>query len=346
MNPFWILDFGFPIEDSSRKRVYRLALCAMLFAFCASTEAQQAAKVHRIGLLISPSAASMAPFIESFRQGMRELGYIEGKNLALEIRGGGAESTRIADRAAQLVNLKVDVIVAEAGPAVIAAKRATSNIPVVIRVGVDPVRMGVVESLAHPGGNITGVASITVGLVGKRFELLAELVPGARRIAILTGLSDRARFTATDEYKEVDAAARVLGVKLQELFAQDPDAIDDAFPAMTREGAQALIVMPSPRYFQQRERIIKHAAKNRLPAIYSQSIFVQNGGLMSYGADYVDEYRRLAIYVDKILRGAKPADLPIEQPTKFELVINLKTAKQIGVTIPANVLVRADKVIK
>jgi putative ABC transport system substrate-binding protein len=346
MNPFLIFDFGSSIEDSSRKRVYRLALCTLLFSFCASTEAQQAAKVHRIGLLISPSAANMAPFIESFRQRMRELGYIEGKNFALEIRGGKTEPARIANLAAELVNLKVDVIVAEAGPAVIAAKRATSTIPIVIRVGVDPVRMGVVESLAHPGGNITGVASITVGLVGKRLELLAEVVPGARRIAILTGLSDRARFTATDEYKEVDAAARVLGVKLQELFARDPDAIDDAFLATTRERAQALIVMPSPRFFQHRERIIKHAAKYRLPAIYFQRIFVDSGGLISYGADYVDEYRRLAIYVDKILKDAKPADLPVEQPTKFELVINLKTAKQMGLIIPPNVLARADKVIR
>ena len=322
-------------------------LCLLLTLFLLTdtdAEAQQPGKVHRIGLLLGSGHA--ATWIDAFRQGLRELGYIEGKNILLEIREGEANADRVSNLAAELVNLKADVIVAEAGPAVIAAKRATSTIPIVIRVGVDPVRMGVVESLAHPGGNITGVASITVGLVGKRLELLAEVVPGARRIAILTGLSDRARFTATDEYKEVDAAARVLGVKLQELFARDPDAIDDAFPAMTKEGAQAFIVMPSPRYFQHRERIIKHAAKNRLPAIYFEKIFVENGGLMSYAADYLDEYRRLAVYVDKILKGAKPAELPVEQPTKFEFVINLKTAKQIGLTIPPNVLARADRVIK
>ena len=318
------------------------------FAMCgAMAQAQQQpGKVHRIGLLISPSAAEMAPFIDAFRQGLRELGYIEGKNIVLEIRGAEAEPARIADLAAELVRLKVDITVAELGPAVSAAKKATSTIPIVMRVGVDPVRMGVVDSLAYPGGNITGLASITVGLIGKRFELLAEAVPGAQRIAVLTALSDRARFMATDEYKEIDAAARALGLKLQDLLARDLDAIDNAFMAMTKERAQALIVIPSPRYFQHRERIIKHAEKNRLPAIHFQRIFVENGGLMSYGADYIDEYRRLAVYVDKILKGRKPADLPVEQPTKFELVINLKTAKEIGVTIPPEVLARANKLIK
>jgi putative ABC transport system substrate-binding protein len=198
--------------------------------------------------------------------------------------------------------LKVDIIVAEAGPAVIAAKKATRTIPIVMRVGVDPVRMGVVDSLAYPGGNITGLASITVGLIGKRFELLAETVPGAQRIAVLTALSDRARFVATDEYKEIDAAARAIGVKLQDLLARDPDAIDNAFVAMAKERAQGLVVIPSPRYFQHRERIIKHATNNRLPTMHFQRIFVENGGLMSYAADYIDEYRRLAIYVDKILK--------------------------------------------
>jgi putative ABC transport system substrate-binding protein len=206
--------------------------------------------------------------------------------------------------------------------------------------------MGVVDSLAYPGGNITGLASITVGLIGKRFELLAETVPGAQRIAVLTALSDRARFVATDEYKEIDAAARAIGVKLQDLLARDPDAIDNAFVAMAKERAQGLVVIPSPRYFQHRERIIKHATNNRLPTMHFQRIFVENGGLMSYAADYIDEYRRLAIYVDKILKGTKPANLPVEQPKKFEFVINLKAAKQIGLTIPPNVLARADWVIR
>lgn len=309
-------------------------------------DAQQAGKVHQVGLLIAASNL-IAPFGDAFRQGMRELGYIEGKKYVLEIRGGGAaERDRLSNLAAELVRLKVDIIVAEAGPAVVAAKKATSTIPIVMRVGVDPVRMGFVTSLAYPGENITGLASVTVGLIGKRFELLAEVVPRVKRIGVLTGLSDRARFTATDEYKEIDAAARALGVKLQALVARDPDAIDNAFLAMTKERAEALIVIPSPRYFQHRERIIKHAAKNRLPTIYFERIFVENGGLLSYGADYIDEFRRLAIYVDKILKGAKPADLPIQQPTKFELVINLKTAKALGLKIPEHLLMAADKVIE
>ena len=190
------------------------------------------------------------------------------------------------------------------------------------------------------------MASINLGLIGKRLELLAEVVPGVKRIAVLFAQADRARFMARDEYKEMEAAARALGVKLQVLTALDPNAIDNAFLAMTNERAQALIVIPSPRYFQHRERIIEHAAKNRLPSIYPHGVYVESGGLMSYGADFIDENRRLAIYVDKILKGAKPAELPVEQPMKFELVINLKTAKQIGLTIPPNVLARASRVIR
>jgi putative ABC transport system substrate-binding protein len=318
---------------------------AMLYALCSNVEAQ-ARKGHRIGVLMSSSTAQTAAFIEAFRQGLRDLGYVEGKDIVLEIRGGGAKPDRLSAFAAELVGLKVDIIVAGGSFAARAAKEATDTIPIVMRVSFDPVRTGVVASLAHPGGNITGLASLTVGLIGKRFELLAEAVPGVKRIAVLTALADRARFMATHEYKEIDAAARALGVKLQDLIARDPDAIDNAFLALTKERAQALIVIPSPRYFQHREHLIKHAAKNRLPAIYWQRIFVENGGLMSYGADYIEEFRRLAIFVDKILKGAKPAELPVEQPTKFEFVINLKTAKQIGLTIPPNVLTRADRVIR
>jgi ABC-type uncharacterized transport system substrate-binding protein len=209
----------------------------------------------------------------------------------------------------------------------------------------DPVRTGIVTSLAHPGGNITGLASITQGLSGKRFELLAEAVPGVKRIAVLTA-SSRVAAGKGGSNKELDAVAQALGVKLQLLLARDPATIDNAFSAMKGEHAQALIVMPSVRYIQHRERIIKHAVKHRLPAIYFQPIFVENGGLMSYGPDFADEFRRLAIFVDKILKGAKPGDLPVERPTKFEFVINLKTAERIGLTIPPNVLARAQKVIR
>jgi putative ABC transport system substrate-binding protein len=334
------------MRKAMSKKIFPFALGALLFALSGPAEAQQAGKVPRIGLLTSSSTAETAAFIEAFRQGLRELGYIEGKNVVLEIRGGEANFDRIADLAAELVRLKVDIIVAEAGPAVIAAKKATSTIPIVLRVGIDPVEAGCVDSLAYPGGNITGIASITARLSGKRFELLAEAVPGAQRIAVLTAESDPARFMARDAYKEMEAAARALGVKLQILQARDPATIDNAFVAMTKERTQALVVIPNPRFFQHRERIIKNTAINRLPAIHFQRLFVENGGLMSYAADYIDEYRRLAIYVDKILKGRKPADLPVEQPTKFELVINLKAAKQIGLTIPPNVLARADRVIR
>lgn len=277
---------------------------------------------------------------------MRELGYIEGKNLALEVRWGAMNRDRISNLAAELVRLKVDIFVAGGNPAVRAAKEASGVIPIVMRVGSDPVESGLVASLAYPGGNITGIASISVGLIGKRFDLLSEVVPGVKRIAVLSAYSDRARFVATEEYKEMEAAARALGVKLQILNALDPPAIDSAFLAMTKERAGAVAVIPSPRYLQNREHIIKQATKNRLPSIYPHNLFVESGGLMSYGADFADEYRRLAIFVDKILKGAKPADLPVEQPTKFEFVVNLKTAQQIGIAIPPNVLARANRVIR
>jgi putative ABC transport system substrate-binding protein len=308
-------------------------------------QSQQPTKIYRVGLLISASSAATAPFIEAFRQGLRELGYVEGKNIVLEIRGGEANPDRVSELAAELIALKVDVIVAGGSFALRAAMKATSTIPIVMRTAIDPVEAGFVPSLARPGGNITGVTSITTKLIGKQLELLAEVVPGAKRVAVLT-TRDRARFMATDEYKEMEAAARVLGAKLQVLSARDPDTIVKAFLAMTKERAEALIVIPNPRYIEHRERIVKHAAKNRLPAIYYQSVFVENGGLMSYAANNANEYRRAAVYVDKILKGAKPGELPIEQPTKFELVINLKTAKQIGLAIPPNVLARADKVIR
>ena len=317
--------------------VLGLALCALLwrlallYALCLPVCAQPE-KVHRIGLLIAASNV-IGPFTDAFRQGMRDLGYVEGKNIVLEIRGGEG-AARIADLAAELVGLKVDIIVAEGGQALHAATKATSTVPIVMRTGGDPVKSGLVASLARPGGNITGVYAMSVELSGKRLELLAEVVPGIKRIAVLTTSSN---FKATNEYKEMEAAARVLGVKLQVLRALDPDTIDGAFMAMSRERAEALVEIPNARYVQHRERILKHVTKHRLPSIYSHNVDVEDGGLMSYGVNYAAEYRRTAIYADKILKGAKPAELPIEQPTKFELIINLKAAKQIGLTIPPNV---------
>jgi putative ABC transport system substrate-binding protein len=320
--------------------------CIMLFALCAPAEAQQSRKIPKIGLLISSSSDAAATYIGAFRQGFRELGYVEGKNLILEVRGAKAKPDRISELAAELVGLRVDIIVAAGRPALSAAMKATSTIPIVMRTATDPVRAGFVPSLAHPGGNITGVTSVTTKLMGKHLELLAEVVPGVKRVGVLSAQADRARFMATSSYKDMEAAARALGVKLQTLTATDPDMIDNAFVAMNKDGAEALVVTPHSLFLQHGERIVKHAANNRLPGIYFQRVFVENGGLTSYATNNADEFRRAVVYVDKILKGAKPADLPIEQPTKFELVINLKTAKQIGLTIPPNVLARADKVIR
>jgi ABC-type uncharacterized transport system substrate-binding protein len=324
----------------------RNTIFALLVAFALLSiglaEPQRPGKIYRIGLLISASNV-IVPFTDAYRQGMRELGYVEGKSYVLEIRGGGTDPNRLSDLATELVRLKVDIIVTVGSPALRAATKATSKIPIVMRTGGDPVKSGLVATLAHPGGNITGLFARSVELSGKRLELLAEVVPGIGRIAVLTTSSN---FKATNEYREMEAAARVLGVKLQILKAQDPDEIDNAFMTMANGHANALIVIPTARYVQHRERILKHTEKNRLPAIYAHGENVEKGGLMSYGVNYADEFRRTAFYVDKILKGAKPADLPIEQPKKFEFVINLKTAKQIGLIIPPNVLARADRVIR
>jgi putative tryptophan/tyrosine transport system substrate-binding protein len=330
----------------NRKSVGLFVIFLLLVGHAGVAQAQQSGKVPRIGLLTGASTAVASPWIDAFRQSLRELGFIEGKNIVLEIRGGEAKPDRLAHLASELTGLKIDIIVAGGSGAVHAVKEATSTIPIVMRYDGDPVRTGVVNSLAHPGGNITGLASLTIGLIGKRLELLAEVVPEAKRIAVLAARTDQTHYMATRTYKELEAAARQLGVKLQVVFARDPATIDNAFLAINKERAQALIVIPSARYLQHREHIIKHATKSRLPAIYFQPIFVENEGLVSYAPDFADEFRRLATYVDKILKGAKPTDLPVEQPTKFELVINLKAAKQIGLPIPPNILARADRVIR
>jgi ABC-type uncharacterized transport system substrate-binding protein len=272
-----------------------LTLGTMLFALSVPAGVQQPGKVPRIGLLMSASSAETATRIEAFRQSLRELGYVEGKNIAIEHRFAEGKIDRLPDLAAELVRLEVDIIVVTGGiPAVRAAKQATSTIPIVMLVGFDPVEAGFVTSLARPGGNITGLTSITRELIGKRLELLLEAVPGIKRVGVLVAQIDPARFMARDESKEMEAAARVLGVKLQILKARDPSAIENAFSAMTKERAEALVVIPEARYVQHRERLLKHAAKNRLPSIYPSNEFVENGGLMSYGANTADQYRRSA----------------------------------------------------
>jgi putative tryptophan/tyrosine transport system substrate-binding protein len=326
------------------KKILCFALCAMLFAPSFPVEAQKAGRVYRIGVLHSASSA-VALFTDAFRKGMRELGYTDGKNFVLEIRARESEIDQLPNLAAELVGLKVDIIVTVGSPALLAAKKATSTIPIVMRTGSDPVKRGLVASLAHPGENLTGRIAMSVGLSAKRLELLADTVPEAKRIAVLT----TSRRTASREgrtYKELEAAAGALGMELQILKARDPGEIDNAFLAMIEGQADALLVIPTATYVQHRERIVKHALKNRLPSFFSHRRHVESGGLMSYGVDYLDEYRLTAVYVDKILRGAKPGELPIEQPTKFQLVINMKTAKQLGITIPPTVLYQATEIIK
>jgi ABC-type uncharacterized transport system substrate-binding protein len=343
-----------PIADlrllisGSRPLLFALSLlCAMLLALSVPTQAQQPGKVPRIGVLVSASAAATVPFIDALQQGLRELGYVEGKNIAIERRFAELKFDRLPNLATELVRLKVDVIVAAGSNlAVRAAQQATSTIPIIIITASDPVELGHVASLARPGGNITGFTSIATELMGKHLELLAEALPQVKRVAVFTAARQVDRWKATEEYKETEAAARVLGVKLQILTARDPDTIDNAFTAIAKERAEALVVGSSPRFVQNRARIVMQAVTHRLPAIYPHIEYINAGGLMSYGASRADLFRRSAIYIDKILKGTKPADLPVEQPMKFEFVINLKTAEEIGLTITPNVLARADKVIR
>jgi putative ABC transport system substrate-binding protein len=319
-----------------------LALCAMLFTLCVSAEAQQPKKVPRIGYLSRSSASGNLPRIEAFRQGLRDLGYIEGQNIVIEYRYAEGKSDRLPNLAADLVSLKIDVIVAPGTGPVSAAKRATT-IPIVMVNAADPVGDGFVTSLARPGGNITGLTNIAPELSGKRLELLKEAVPTAFRMAVLWNPVVQQRIT---QVKETEVAARALKLQLQTVEARSVNDLEPAFSVMTQGRAHAVIVLGDGMFNANRTRILDLAVKGRLPAMYTEEEYVLAGGLMVYGPSTNDLSRRAAVYVDKILKGTKPADLPIEQPTKFELVVNLKTAKQIGVTIPPNVLARADRVIR
>jgi putative ABC transport system substrate-binding protein len=320
-----------------------LALCAMLFTLCVSAEAQQPKKVPRIGYLSRSSASGNLPRIEAFRQGLRDLGYIEGQNIVIEYRYAEGKSDRLPNLAADLVSLKIDVIVAPGTGPVSAAKRATTTIPIVMVNAADPVGDGFVTSLARPGGNITGLTNIAPELSGKRLELLKEAVPTAFRMAVLWNPVVQQRIT---QVKETEVAARALKLQLQTVEARSVNDLEPAFSVMTQGRAHAVIVLGDGMFNANRTRILDLAVKGRLPAMYTEEEYVLAGGLMVYGPSTNDLSRRAAVYVDKILKGTKPADLPIEQPTKFELVVNLKTAKQIGVTIPPNVLARADRVIR
>ena len=326
-----------------RKNVICLAPCAMLFALCVSVRAQQPTKVPRIGYL-SPNSPSTNPArIEAFRKGLRDLGYIEGKNILIEYRNAEGKLDRLLELAAELVRLKVDIIVTSSPAPTRAAKEATVTIPIIFAQDGDPVASGFVASLARPGGNITGLSTLAPELSGKRLELLKEVVPKLSRVAVL-GTSTSPSTAPT--LKETELAAGAFKIQLQYLDVLDAKDIETAFRAAGKGRADAVLVLAGPVIFFQRTQIAKLAVKSRLPAIYPQTEFTEAGGLMYYGANTPDMYRRAATYVDKILKGAKPGDLPVEQPTKFELIINLKTAKQIGLTIPPNVLARADRVIR
>jgi len=310
-----------------------------------AAEAQQPAKVYRIGLLggYSPTSKEASHLWEGFFQGLRELGYVEGQNILVEGRFYGDHTDRLPALAAELVRLNVDVIVAGPQPAPEAAQRATSTIPIVMTFHNDPVGSGLVASLASPGGSVTGLSSLSPELMGKRLQLLKEAVPGISRVAVL---SDPTIPTHALDLREAEVAARSLKVQLQVLEARAPSDFASAFSAMTKGRAGGLILLGGLMFFVERTRIVELAAQSRLPAMYGSKENVEAGGLMAYGPSLRENWRRAATYVDKILKGAKPADLPIEQPTKFELVINLKAAKALGLTIPQSVLLQADQVIR
>jgi len=312
----------------------------MLLALCFSAEAQQPTKVPRIGFL-GPSGRD-EPSIAAFRQGLRELGYIEGKNIFLENRYLEGKLDRIPRLVAELVQLRVDVLVLVNTPAIRAAKQATSTIPIVMLVATDPVATGLIDSLARPSGNVTGLTRLSQELSGKRLELLREVVPTPSRIGVLISADSTAR-----GIKEYQAEVSALNISLQFLEVRGPTPdLDSVFRDATKGRVNALIVVGNTLLLGYRKQIADLAIKNRLPSMSDSNGFVEVGCLMSYSADNAESFRRAAVYVDKILKGAKPADLPVEQPTKFEFIINLKTAKQIGLTIPQSVLFRADKVIK
>ena len=324
-------------------KIIRFALCAVLFAFCSAAEAQQPAKIPKIGELIFTSGPGLGPGRAAFRQQLRELGYVEGKNIVFEARSAEGKLDRFHTLADELVRLKVDVLFASSTNEARTLKNATQTIPIVFRVSTDPVADGLVDNLARPGGNLTGVTTISTELAGKRLELLKEIVPKLSRVAVLW---DPRGESSEQWWKESQMAARELGLHLHSTKVSSADKFEEAFREIAKAHVAALSVSPGSVNTASPKPIIDLAAKYRLPAIYDRSEFVIAGGLMSYGPDRSESYRRAAVFVDRVLKGAKAADIPVEQPKKFEFIINLKAAKQIGLTIPPNVLARADRVNK
>jgi putative ABC transport system substrate-binding protein len=325
------------------KTILSLIVGGLLLAFGLSAEAQQPKKVPQIGFLAGVSPATISARTDAFRQGLRALGYVEGKNIIIEWRYAEGKLDRLPALAAELVRLKVDVIVSAAPPATRSAKQATATVPIVMAFDDDPVGNGFVASLGRPGGNITGLSAQAPEITGKQLELLKEIVPKLSRVGLL---GDVTRPGIPQVLREINVTADALRVQVQYLEVRVPKDVETAFQAATKEHAEAIIMLGNPVLALQRKQVIELAVKSRLPVMYNRDDFVESGGLMSYGANFLDLFRRAAVYVDKILKGAKPADIPVEQATKFEFAINLKTAKQIGLTIPPNVLARADRVIR
>jgi putative tryptophan/tyrosine transport system substrate-binding protein len=325
------------------RRAFVAGTVALLAAPLAA-EAQHAAKIVRIGLLsYAASDSASAARWKAFGNRLRELGYVEGQNVIFESRWGDGQVGRLRGLAAELIDAKVDILVTATSEAALAAKQATSSIPIVTATGADPVELGLVASLARPGGNVTGVFSMSNELAGKRLELLKQLIPRVSRVAFLRDSDNRA---SALNLREAESAARTLGLTVQGVGVRGPKEFDAAFVAMKRARVDAVIVGENTPFFADRRRIADLAVMHRLPTVAQAKEYAEAGGLVSYGPDYPDQFRQAAVYVDKILRGAKPSDLPVEQPTKFELVINLKTAKALGLTIPPSVLLRADEVIQ
>ena len=324
-----------------KKRITLWLLATLFLANVSLAEAQQAGKMFRIGYLDNSTAVGSAVLVDALRQELSKLGWIEGKYFTIEYRFGEQNRERLPDLAAELVRLKVDLIVTSGDPAALAAKKATTSTPIVMAAAADPVGFGLVASLARPGSNVTGLSSLGTELNSKRLELLKDAIPRLARVGLLRGLS------TSPVLKEIRPAAVALNLKLEEIETQaDPKGLESAFQIAKQKRVDAIIPITATRFFAERKRIVELAVKYRLPAIYWQKEFVDEGGLMSYGADYDDQFRKAAHYVDKILKGTKPADLPVQQATKFEFVINLKAAKQIGLTIPVEVLAKANQVIK
>jgi len=327
------------------RRIGLAVVLAVILLAPLVAEAQEAGKVVRIGYLATALEAS-PQLAEAFRQGLRDLGYVENRDIAIESRSAHGHLERLPDLAAELVRLKVDILVTDATPPTLAAKKATRTIPIVFAATADAVGSGIVASLARPGGNLTGLSFLAPELVGKCLERLKEAVPRATRVAVLWHPGSLPESTQRDMLKKAEVSAKALGMQLQLVEARSPADFDKAFSEMATGRATGMAVLTSIMFFNEQKRLVKLAAQNRLPAVYPWRDPVDAGGFLSYGPNLNDLYRRAAYFVDKILKGAKPADLPVEQPTKFELVINLKTAKALGLTIPQALLVRADEIIR